>query len=66
LAIFKKDDNLFIEVRNTGNLNISKDSTKLGLNNIEQRLKLLYADRASFKLEEISEEVVAEIKIPLV
>jgi len=66
LGIFKKGDNLYIEVRNTGKLNISKDSTKLGLNNIEQRLKLLYADRASFKLEEISEEVVAEIKIPLV
>ncbi|WP_421812892.1 sensor histidine kinase [Flagellimonas sp.] len=66
LAICKKGDDLYIEVRNTGKLNISEDSTKLGLNNIEQRLKLLYADRASFKLEEISEEVVAEIKIPLV
>ncbi|WP_242535581.1 sensor histidine kinase [[Muricauda] lutisoli] len=65
LAIFKKGNDLFIEVRNTGKLNISEDSTKLGLKNIEQRLKLLYADKASFKLEEISDEVVAEIKIPL-
>ena len=65
LAIFKKDDDLFIEVRNTGKLNISKDSTKLGLKNIQQRLKLLYADKASFRLYEASDEVVAEIKIPL-
>lgn len=65
LAIYKKGDDLFVEVRNTGKLNISKDSTQLGLKNIEQRLKLLYADHASFKLEEISDEVVAQIKIPL-
>ena len=65
LAIFKMDNDLYIEVRNAGNLKISKDSTQLGLKNIEQRLKLLYADRASFKLEEISDEVVAQIKIPL-
>lgn len=65
LLIFKKDDDLFIEVSNTGKLNISKDSTKLGLKNIEQRLKLLYTDKASFRLTEISDEVVAEIKIPL-
>ncbi|AEM69755.1 putative signal transduction histidine kinase [Allomuricauda ruestringensis DSM 13258] len=66
LAITKKDGKLLIEVRNTGKLEISKDSTQLGLKNIEQRLKLLYTDRASFKLEEISDEVVAQIKIPLV
>ena len=65
LSIYKKDGDLFIIVRNTGKLNFSKGSTKLGLKNIEQRLKLLYADKASFKLEEISDEVVAEIKIPL-
>ncbi len=65
LEISKTEDDLFIEVRNTGKLNIAKDSTKLGLKNIEQRLKLLYAGKASFKLEEISDEVVAEIKIPL-
>lgn len=65
LDITKKEDDLIIEVRNTGKLNIAKDSTKLGLINIEQRLKLLYAGKASFKLEEKSDEVVAEIKIPL-
>ncbi len=63
LSIFKTDKDLYIEVRNTGKLEISKDSTQLGLKNIEQRLKLLYADKASFTLEEISDEVVAQIKI---
>lgn len=65
LEIKKKDSVLVIDVRNTGQLQISKDSTQLGLKNIEQRLKLLYADKASFNLEEISNEVVALIKIPL-
>ena len=65
LDIKKEDEQLVIEVRNTGKLRISKDSTQLGVENIKQRLKLLYADRASFTLKEIVDEVVATIKIPL-
>ncbi len=65
LSINQRDGQLLIEVRNTGQLNISKDSTQLGLKNIKQRLKLLYADRASFKLEEVADEVSARITIPL-
>ncbi len=65
LNIRKEGSILVIEVRNTGKLQIAKESTKLGLKNIEQRLKLLYADQASFDLEEVSNEVVAHIKIPL-
>ncbi|RIV46783.1 sensor histidine kinase [Flagellimonas pelagia] len=65
LSIQRIDDELLIEVRNTGKLNISKDSTQLGLQNIKQRLKLLYADKASFTLEEVSDEVVAKIIIPM-
>lgn len=64
LTINKQTDQLLIEVRNTGKLEISKDSTQLGLNNIKQRLRLLYADRASFKLEEVANEVMAQIIIP--
>lgn len=64
LTIKKQTDQLLIEVRNTGKLEISKDSTQLGLNNIKQRLRLLYADRASFKLEEVADEVMAQIIIP--
>tara|TARA_R110002050_G_scaffold18755_7_gene54468 strand:- start:30755 stop:31807 length:1053 start_codon:yes stop_codon:yes gene_type:complete len=57
---------LILTVRNTGKLSISKDSTKLGLKNIRQRLRLLYGPKAEFSLEEIEEEVVATIKIPMV
>ena len=65
LTIHREGENLLIEVRNTGKLKIAKDSTQLGLKNIKQRLKLLYADSASFHLEEISGEVVANITIPM-
>ncbi len=65
LTIQPENEELLIEVRNTGKLNISKDSTQLGLKNIKQRLKLLYADKASFTLEEDSDEVVAKIIIPM-
>lgn len=57
---------LCIKVSNTGTLRITKNSTQLGLKNIRQRLKLLYGNKAAFSLDEINEEVVANIKIPLV
>jgi len=55
---------LHIEVRNTGNLTISENSTKLGLKNIQQRLRLLYGVKAEFTLDEIEGHVLAIIKIP--
>ena len=64
LGINKLNDGLQIEVRNTGKLKISKNSTQLGIKNIRQRLKLLYADRGSFTLEEVGNEVAAKISIP--
>jgi hypothetical protein len=60
------DNTLFISVRNSGKLSISKDSTQLGLKNIKQRLRLLYGDKASFTMEEAEGEVVAHIKISLI
>ncbi len=65
LEIRKKEDKLQLCVTNTGKLQISKDSTQLGLKNIRQRLHLLYGDKAEFTLNEIEHEVVANIKIPL-
>tara|TARA_R110002012_G_scaffold318227_1_gene536105 strand:- start:43819 stop:44871 length:1053 start_codon:yes stop_codon:yes gene_type:complete len=55
---------LIIEVRNTGKLTMSENSTKLGLKNIQQRLRLLYGAKAEFSLNEIEDQVVAIIKIP--
>ncbi len=65
LTLQKEEERLVIEVRNTGTLRIGKNTTQLGLKNIRQRLKLLYAEKASFNLSENSGEVVAHIKIPL-
>jgi len=60
-----KANELHIVVSNTGALSIDENSTKLGLKNIRQRLRLLYAGKGEFSLNEINEEVVATIKIPL-
>ncbi len=65
LKIYKEDKVLNIQVTNTGKLTIDENSTQLGLKNIRQRLRLLYGNRGTFSLEEVSNEVVANIKIPL-
>ncbi|WP_264529857.1 sensor histidine kinase [Flavobacterium sp. N502540] len=60
-----KHNNLTILVVNTGILTIDKDSTQLGIKNIEKRLHLIYGEKASFKLEEIKNTVIAKIIIPI-
>lgn len=59
------ENELHILVRNTGTLSLDENSTKLGLKNIRQRLRLLYGGKGDFSLEELNGEVVATIKIPL-
>jgi len=59
------DDHLEIFVHNSGKLQIDSKSTQLGLKNIKQRLRLLYGNAATFSLEEMNDNVVASIKIPL-
>ncbi|MFD2909894.1 sensor histidine kinase [Flavobacterium ardleyense] len=59
------DDNLVIEVTNSGKLVIDKNSTLLGLQNIKERISLLYGEKASFNLEEIDDTVRATIKLPI-
>ena len=59
------ENELIIQVRNTGSLQLNNDSTQVGLKNIRQRLRLLFGGRASFSLKEVNKEVVAQIKIPL-
>ena len=60
-----KDNYLRIKVANTGVLRQSEDSTHLGLKNIKKRLKLLYGETASFHLNEIENQVIATINIPV-
>ena len=61
-----EDEKLLIKVTNSGRLKQSNNSTKLGLENIKQRLQLLYGKEAKFDLFEANNQVVALIKIPLV
>ena len=56
---------LIIVVENSGSLSISEGSTRLGLENIKQRLYLLYGDKAQFNLGENDNFVEAKIIIPL-
>ena len=66
VKLFVGEENrvFIIRVTNSGTLNYDESSTKLGLDNIRQRLDLQYGKEANFKLEEINNEVVATIKIP--
>ena len=57
---------LKIQVRNSGQLAESTGSTRVGLENIRQRLQLLYGDAASLVLRnQDAEFVIAEVSIPL-
>ena len=61
-----EDSKLRILVVNTGQLAASGDSTGLGLSNAVERLKLLFGDSASLKLESNAPDyVTANVEIPL-
>jgi len=56
---------LVLEVENTGELTDSRSGgTQVGLNNIRERLRILYGDRASLSLQNGSGTVVAKVEIP--
>lgn len=65
LSTALKNDQLVIEVTNSGELQKSKNTTQLGLQNVKKRLELLYGNNATFNLKQIENRVVATIKIPL-
>ncbi len=61
------EDRLLIAVENTGKLSASHGGgNRLGLQNIQERLNLLYGNRASLKLEERGDHVIATVAIPVV
>lgn len=60
------NDQLIIEVANSGTFSKSENSTQLGLKNIKKRLELLYGKDATFTIVEKENKVVATIKMPLV
>ena len=71
VEIFVADegDFLTLQVKNTGNLKTSSSIQKklgVGLQNIKERLALIYGDQSKLLLAEEGEFVVARIKIPLI
>ena len=65
LKVFNANTTLEIRVSNTGTINNVKNTTKIGVRNIEKRLRLLYAEKAKFSLSENNNLVTATIKIPI-
>lgn len=60
---FINSNNFHLIVKNTGSISQNENSTKIGLKNIQERLKLLFDDKASFTLSEENNEVTATIII---
>lgn len=60
------DKVLMIAVENTGKLiKSAQNDGQLGLRNAQERLRLLYGDRARLRLEERGDRVVATVAIPV-
>lgn len=59
------DSILNIVVSNNGKLRNNSDSTKIGIVNMRERLRLLYGSRASLELKEVDDNVIAKIKMPI-
>lgn len=60
---YEDADTFNLLVTNTGQLNTSEKGTQIGIKNIEERLKLLYDNQASFSLKEEQNNVIAHISI---
>ena len=59
---------IMIQVSNTGSLNSADNIQKklgVGLQNIRERLMLIYGDRTNLELEEKAGLVLANIRIPM-
>ncbi|MEM6684474.1 MAG: histidine kinase [Bacteroidota bacterium] len=65
LIVATNNDEIILQVNNTGTLKSASDSTKIGVDNILKRLELLYGEKATFTLQEVGNEVHALIKIPV-
>ena len=65
LIVTDNNEEIILQVNNTGTLKTESDSTKIGIDNIKKRLELLYGEKATFTLKEVENEVHAIIKIPV-
>jgi len=64
VASWLDDDMLRVRVTNTGKITACDGSTRVGLANARERLRLLYGERASLALREDGRSVVAELVVP--
>lgn len=64
VSIFQEKNRLILEVKNTGRLDLPINYGT-GLQNIKERLKLLYSDHSEFTIGQEGEEVCAKIEIEL-
>lgn len=67
LDIFKANGFIQIELKNTGSLKTKSslgEKLGIGLENIKERLKLIYEGKANFNLKEANNFVIATVKIP--
>ncbi|WP_124979419.1 sensor histidine kinase [Nonlabens xiamenensis] len=58
-------DQVSIRLTNDGQLRQDTQGTQVGVNNIKERLRLIYDGKASFHLEEQEKKVVASVLIPI-
>lgn len=65
LEINRNSNCLSIQITNDGSLTENTAGTKVGVQNIEQRLRLLYDQKASFSLTESNSKVIANVQIPV-
>ncbi len=67
--VFKEGKQVMVEVRNSGQLNtnvLREEKTGIGLQNLKDRLEMLYESNSSFDLSQVGSQVVATIKfLPL-
>ncbi len=66
ILAFRKLENCYIQVKNTGRIEVNKDSDGFGVKSTIDRLALLFGERASFSLVQNAEnQVSATMKLPL-
>lgn len=64
--IYSKDDLMFVEVKNTGQISKESSGTGIGTRNIIEQLKILYNEKASYKLfNGQNNTVTAQLIIPI-
>ena len=66
IDIFKSGDNAIVQITNTGKIIEKHQTTKVGIKNVSDRLKLLFGNSARLSLKQTDVNLVtAEFNIPL-